>query len=647
MSNVDNMDSGGMDSEGIAIIGMTGRFPGAQDIQEFWKNLTAGVESISFFNDDEIKASGIDLASLQDGNYVKARGILKDIELFDAAFFGINPKDAEILDPQQRIFLECAWEALENAGYDPESYQGSIGVYAGMTNNSYYLANIHTRPELIELVGAAQVMMGNEKDYLATRVSYKLNLKGPSVNVYTACSTSLVAVCQAVQGLLSYQCDMALTGGISVTIPQNRGYLYRDEWIGSPDGHTRTFDAKGHGTVFSNGVGIVVLKRLADALADGDSIYAVIKGAALNNDGSAKVSYTAPSVDGQAEAIVMAHAMAGVSAETISYVEAHGTATVLGDPIEFAALTQAFRATTEDKGFCAIGSVKTNIGHLDAAAGMAGLIKTAMALKYRMLPPSLHFEKPNPEIDLVNSPFYVNTKLASWDTDKMPRRAGVSSFGVGGTNAHVVLEEGPLTEPSGPSRPWQLLLLSAKTDSALDAATANLAAHLRKNPQLPLADVAYTLQVGRRAFGRRRMLVCQDSNDAMSALVSADAKRLITASPSHTNPSVVFMFPGQGAQHINMALELYRFEPIFREQVDLCVEFLKPLLDLDLRTVLYPDEGTVEDAQLQLTHTFITQPALFTIEYALAKLWMAWGVQPKAMIGHSIGEYVAACLAGV
>lgn len=652
MVNIDindpDSDLGSMDREGIAIIGMTGRFPGAQNIEEFWQNLKDGVDSISFFTDAELKASGIDLAAPENSeSYVKARGVLKDIELFDAAFFGINPKEAEILDPQQRIFLEGAWEAVENAGYDPDTYAGSIGVYAGMCNNSYFLSNLQGHPELIEMVGAIQTMMGNEKDYLATRVSYKLNLKGPSVNIYTACSTSLVAVAQACQGLLSYQCDMALSGAITVTLPQLSGYVYRDDWICSPDGHTRTFDAQAHGTVFSNGMGIVVLKRLADALDDGDSIYAVIKGSALNNDGASKVSYTAPSVDGQTEVIVMAQALAGIEAESISYVEAHGTGTVLGDPIEFAALTQAFRASTDAKGFCAIGSVKTNIGHLDAAAGMAGLIKTTLALKHKSLPPSLHFEKPNPEIDLVNSPFYVNTKLAPWETDKLPRRAGVSCFGVGGTNSHVVLEEAPLTEASGPTRPWQLLLLSAKTSTALDTATANLTDYLGKNPQIPLADVAYTLQVGRKAFKHRRMLVCRDINDATAVLASNDSKRMFTSSSSHDDSSVVFMFPGQGAQHINMALELYRLESMFTEQVDLCAEFLKPLLGLDLRTVLYPAEGKADEAQQQLTQTFITQPALFTIEYALARLWMAWGVLPKAMIGHSIGEYVAACLSGV
>ena len=415
----------------------------------------------------------------------------------------------------------------------------------------------------------------------------------------------------------------------------------------SPDGHCRAFDARAQGTVIGNGVGIVVLKRLADAVADGDCIHAVIKGSAVNNDGNSKVGYTAPSVDGQAEVIAMALAAAGVDPETISYVEAHGTGTALGDPIEIAGLTQAFRAHSGKNGFCAVGSVKTNIGHTDAAAGVAGLIKTVLALEHKLLPASLHFDAPNPKIDLESSPFYVNAKLSPWEGSATPRRAGVSSFGIGGTNAHVVLEEAPAAEPPAPSRPWQLLLLSAKTSTALESATANLAEHLKRNSHSNLADVAFTLQVGRKGFNHRRMLVCRDQGDGLSALTSLDPKRVLTSVQEPGDRPVVFMFPGQGSQYINMASELYQTEPIFRQHLDRCSEFLKPHLGLDLCGVLYPTAECEEAAARQLNRTAIAQLALFVVDYALARLLMSWGIKPQAMIGHSIGEYVAACLAGV
>ncbi len=630
-------------SDGVAIIGMVGRFPGAANPDELWQNLCNGVESTTFFTDEELD-SGIDNILRKNPNYVKARGIVQDADCFDAAFFGVNPREAEIMDPQQRIFLEMAWAALENAGYNPESFGGLIGVYAGMGNNTYFANNVSTRPDLISRVGEFQVMVANEKDYLATRVSYKLNLTGPSVSVHTACSTSLVAICQAFQSLMSYQCDMALAGGISITVPQNSGYLYQEGAMLSGDGHCRPFDAQAQGTVFGNGVGVVVIKRLEDALEDKDQIYAVIRGVAINNDGSGKVSFAAPSVNGQAEAIAMAQTYANVHPETISYIEAHGTATPLGDPIEIEALTQAFRTKTEAKQFCAIGSIKSNFGHLVAAAGVTGLIKTALALKHKQIPPSLHFEKPNPAIDFANSPFYVNTKLSEWKAGITPRRAGVSSFGVGGTNAHVVLEEAPTAEPSGSSRPRQLLLLSSKTQSALDAATAALRIHLTQHPEINLADVAYTLQTGRKAFNYRRFVTCSDLADALSVMESLPPQQVATRHIELRDPAVIFMFPGQGTQYANMGLNLYQQESVFRESVDRCVEILQPLLGRDLREVLYPREG---EASELLRETFFTQPALFTIEYALAQLWISWGVHPQGMIGHSIGEFVAACLAGV
>ncbi|MEG4457204.1 beta-ketoacyl synthase N-terminal-like domain-containing protein [Microcoleus sp. N9_A1] len=642
MDNSETPDS----IEGIAIIGMAGRFPGAKNVDDFWQNLRDGVESISFFTEEELKSSGIDESVVRDPRYVKARAVLEDIELFDASFFGFNPREAEITDPQHRFFLESAWEALENAGYNSETYEGSIGVYAGAGSfNTYFLNNLYPNHQLRESVGDFQLAIANEKDFLSTRVSYKLNLKGPSVTVQTACSTSLVSICMACQNLLNYQCDMALAGGVSIGVNQKTGYFYKEGMILSPDGHCRAFDAKAQGTVSGSGVGIVVLKRLEEAIADGDYIHAVIKGCAINNDGAFKIGYTAPSIDGQAQAIADALAIAEIPPETVTYIEAHGTGTPLGDPIEIAALTQAFSLETQKKGFCAIGSAKTNIGHLDTAAGVTGLIKTVQALKHQLIPPSLHFEQANPKIDFANSPFYVNTQLSEWKAGKTPRRAGVSSFGIGGTNAHVVLEEAPSVEESGESRPSQLLVLSAKTSSALDSATANLSNHLKQHPDENLADVAYTLQVGRRAFSHRRIVVCNDIEEGITALDTLDPKRVFTNLQESKNRPVVFMFSGQGSQYINMSLELYQVEPTFREQIDICSEILKPHLGIDLRHVLYPSES--EAATNQLKQTAITQPTLFAIEYALAKLWMSWGVQPKAMIGHSIGEYVAACLAGV
>ncbi len=634
----------------IAIIGIAGRFPGAKNVDEFWQNLQNGVESISFFTDEELLAYGLDAATLHNPKFVKARAVLEDVELFDAAFFGFNPREAEITDPQHRLFLECAYTALEDAGYDSENYQGSIGVYAG-ASLSRYLLNIILNEDIIGSIDNHQLAIAGDKDYLTTRVSYKLNLEGPSFTVQTACSTSLVAVHLATQSLLNGECDIALAGGVSISASRKAGYLYKEGGIGSPDGHCRAFDAQAQGTVGGEGVGIVVLKRLEDALADGDTIHALIKGSAINNDGSLKVSYTAPRIDGQAKVIRTAQVLADVEPETITYIEAHGTGTTLGDPIEIAALTQAFRASTEKKGFCAIGSVKTNIGHLDAAAGVTGLIKTVLALKHQQIPPSLHFQEPSPQIDFANSPFYVNTKLAQWKTNGIPRRAGVSSFGIGGTNAHVILEEAPVEgqggrEAEGQGRKYYLLVLSAKTESALETATANLANHLKQHPHLNLGDVAHTLGVGRRAFEHRRMVVCQDMNDAVDVLSPLDSQRVFTQYQQPANRPVVFMFSGQGTQYVNMGRELYQSEPTFTLAIDRCCELLKPHLGFDLRHILYPEAETAKVTE-QLQQTSVAQPALFIIEYALAQLWMAWGVHPKAMIGHSIGEYVAATLAGV
>ncbi|MBD2528169.1 aminotransferase class III-fold pyridoxal phosphate-dependent enzyme [Nostoc flagelliforme FACHB-838] len=632
--------------DGVAIIGMVGRFPGAGNVDEFWRNLCEGSESTTFFQDEELDPS-IDPNLCKDPSYVKARGIISGGETFDAAFFGVNPLEAVVMDPQARVFLELVYEALENAGYESESFEGLIGLYAGCGQNTYFANHISGRMEIVDRIGEFQTMLANEKDFLTTRAAYKLNLKGPAVSVNTACSTSLVAVIQACQALTSYQCDLALSGGVSMTTPQNSGYMAQEGSMLSGDGHCRPFDANAQGTMFNNGAGVVVLKRLEDALNDGDRIYAVIRGSGINNDGADKVSFTAPSVDGQAEAIAMAQADANFHPESISYIEAHGTATPLGDPIEIEALTQAFRVHTDAKQFCAIGSLKSNVGHLVAAAGVAGLIKTALALYYKKIPPSLNFEAPNPKIDFANSPFYVNTKLAEWTEGETPRRAGVSSFGVGGTNAHIVLEEAPQIQGSGSSRPQQLLLLSAKTSTALEAATANLQQHLQYNGEINLADVAYTLQRGRKAFNYRRSIVCHDITDAIAALQSLDPNQVNTRHTEIRNPAVVFMFPGQGSQYVNMGLNLYNREPVFQEVVDECAEILKPWLGKDLREIMYPAPSDCETAAISLRQTCFTQPALFVIEYALAKLWQSWGVKPQAMIGHSIGEFVAACIAGV
>ncbi|MBD2410517.1 polyketide synthase [Nostoc calcicola FACHB-389] len=630
----------------IAIIGMSGCFPEAPNIEQFWQNLRDGVESIHRFNDQELKDLGVDAALLNDPNYVKAEGRVEGIDLFDASFFDFSPREAEVMEPSLRFFLEYSWKALEDAGYSSQIYKKPIGVYAGTSFGSYLL-NIYSNYDLIASVGDKQIEKATSPDYVTTLVSYKLNLQGPSYAVQTTCSSSLVAVHLACQSLLSGECDIALAGGVSISTAD--GYLYQEGGIESPDGHCRAFDAKAAGTVKGRGLGLVVLKRLEEAIADGDCIHAIIKGSAINNDGSDKVSYTAPSVNGQAKVIRAAQVMAEVEPDTISYIEAHGTGTSLGDPVEIAALTQAFRTKTQKKGFCAIGSVKTNIGHLDSTAGVAGLIKTVLALKHKQIPPSLNFEKPSPQIDFANSPFYVNNQLSEWKTNGIPRRAGVSSFGFGGTNAHVILEEAPIQRGSRGAgeqgKKYQLLLLSAKTNTALETATQNLVNHLQKHRDLNLADVAHTLQVGRWAFNHRRMVVCQNQEDAISAL--QDPQRTFTYYQEPCNRSVVFMFSGQGSQYVNMGRELYENESLFREQVDYSCELLKPHLEIDLRTLLYPSEEKIPEATEKLQQTAITQPALFVIEYAMTKLWMSWGVRPEAMIGHSIGEYVAATIAGV
>jgi len=636
--------------DGVAIIGLAGRFPGARNVDEFWKNLVDGRETLSFFSDGELEpANAEEMAARRQPSYVRSRGILADVEMFDAGFFGIPPSEAEILDPQQRVFMETAWEALETAGHVPRSFDGPIGVFAGMSNNSYFVQNLLARQDVTDVVGWLTTMMGNEKDYLATRVSYKLDLRGPALNIQTACSTSLVAVAAAVQSLLNYQCDLALAGGVSITLPQHRGYLYQEGAITSPDGHCRTFDQSAAGTVFSNGVGIVTLRRLRDALDDGDTIYAVIKGAGMNNDGASKVSFTAPSVDGHAGVIALAQALAGIDPQTITYVEAHGTATPLGDPVEIAGLTQAFRAGgASATGYCAIGSVKSNVGHLDAAAGVGGLIKTALALHHKVIPPSLHFSAPNPQLDLAGSPFAVVTALQHWQRPEgWPRRAGVSSFGVGGTNAHLVLEEAPPAPAATAEDDEQLIILSARSAAALDTATARLRDHLVNHPAVALADVAFTLAAGRRRFSHRRAVLARGIDEAIARLGALDPDRTVAGCSTVEDATVAFLFPGQGAQSVGMGRGLYEGDPAFRADVDECSAVLRPHLGFDLRDVLYPKAGGEAAAQRRLAETAVTQPALFVIDYALAMTWRRLGIEPDGMIGHSVGEFVAACVGGI
>jgi acyl transferase domain-containing protein len=623
----------------IAIIGMAGRFPGAADLDEFWRNVRDGVEALTNFSDDELDAAGVPAALRADPNYVRKGTVLQGADEFDAAFFGLSPREAQVLDPQHRIFLECAWEALEHAGYGGVGSRQAVGVYAGAGMNTYLLTQVMRDPALAEAVGGYQLMLGNDKDFLCTRVSYKLDLRGPSMAIQTACSTSLVAVEIACRALQSGECDMALAGGVSVMFPQRAGYLYQEGMILSPDGHCRPFDAEARGTRAGAGAGIVVLKRLAAALADGDTVHAVISGIAVNNDGAGKAGYTAPSVDGQVEVIAMAQAMARVEARNVSYVEAHGTATPLGDPIEIAALTQVFRASTPDVGFCRLGSLKANLGHLDAAAGVAGLIKTVLALRHQTLPPLLNYRTANPQLNLERSPFLASSESAVWP-DEGGRVAGVSSFGIGGTNAHAVVQEAPALPTSRRSRNVHLLVLSAKTATALDNSTARLAAHLREHPAQCLDDVAWTLQAGRQSFSYRRAVVVGDATEAVGALTN----HRVGLSSMHEGGErpVAFLFSGQGSQHPGMGAELYRQEPVYRDLVDRCAALLETRLGLDLRKPMLGD-----GAGTGIHETQLAQPALFVTELALATLWMSRGVKPSAMLGHSIGEYVAAHLAGV
>lgn len=648
-------------STDIAVIGMSCRFPGANDLETFWRNLAEGVESVTFFDEQDITGTGIKPSVVRHPDYVKASPLLSDVEGFDAGFFGYTARDAELMDPQHRLFLECAWEAFENAGYDPIAYEGVAGVYAGASMNTYLLNNVYPNRDTLDIqddldvatldsMGGFLLMVANDKDYLTTRVSYKLNLTGPSVNVQTACSTGLVTIHMACQSLLNGEADLFLSGGAAVQVPQHSGHLFQTGMIVSPDGHCRSFDAEAKGTVFGSGVGAVLLKRLDDAIRDGDHIYAVVKGSAVNNDGGVKVGYMAPSSEGQAAVAAEAIAMSGVAPDTIGFVEAHGTGTEMGDPIEVNALTQAFRAQTEAKGFCALGSVKTNVGHLQITSGTVGFIKTVLALQHKLIPPTLHFNKPNPAIDFENSPFYVNTRLTPWKTSGTPLRAGVNSLGIGGANAHVILEEAPLATPisNDLERPQHLLTLTARTEPALLELAGRYADFFTNNPHAPLADVCFTANTGRRPFEHRLAVPAESASQLREDLQNAAAgqhpgKVIRGQMSSQGRPKIAFLFTGQGSQYPGMGRQLYDSQPVFRQQLDRCAEILQPMLDRPLLEVLYPADGN----PAKLDETAYAQPALFALEYALAELWKSWGIEPAIVIGHSLGEYVAACIAGV
>lgn len=632
-------------NDDIAVIGMAVKFPGANNIAEFWENLCEGKESITFFSDEQL--SEVPAVLRNDPSYIKARGIIENADCFDAAFFGLNPNIAKSADPQQRVFLEVTWNALEHSGYSPDRYKKTIGVFAGMGNNTYFQHNVLSNKEIIERIGSFLNMTWNEKDYIATRVAYEFNLKGPALSIHTGCSTSLVAITLACESLWNKSCDMALAGGAAITSPINSGQLYEEGAIYSNDGHTRAFDKDAKGTVFSDGVGVVILKRLSDAMADGDTIYATVKGAALNNDGKSKGSFTAPSIEGQSAAITAAQAKAGIKADSISYIEAHGTATPLGDPIEVEGLTKAFRYSTDKNQFCALGSVKTNLGHLTAAAGVAGFIKTVLCLHNKTLVPHLFYNEANPAIDFKSSPFYVNTSLKAWENNHQILRAGVSSFGVGGTNAHVILEEAPITEKGSASRPKQLMLLSAKSQTALDRNKALLSQNISTISAEHIPDLSYTLQTGRTSMPFRHFQVINgvdvlsnQDGDITNNLFQGNAQ--LKANPT----GIVFLFPGQGSQYVGMGKTLYNDELVYRQAVDACATILNPLMGIDIREILFTDENDEKAVEL-ITQTRYTQPSLFVTGYALAKLWMSWGIIPSALIGHSIGEFVAATISGV
>ncbi len=631
----------------IAIIGMAARLPGANSLHQFWLNLRDGVDSVQTFEPEEVQSSSLRPLDVLDPGYVRAGGILDGIDLFDAPFFGFSPREAEISDPQHRLFMECVWEALESAGYDSFQYNGLIGIYASAGTSAYLTNNLLFNSEILKYQDPFQLRFANAPDFLATRVAFALNLKGPAVSVQTACSSSLVAVHLAAQSLLQRECDMAMAGGASVHVPERAGYISKPGGIVSSDGKTRTFDIDAEGTIFTPGVGVIVLKRLADALAEGDTIRAVLKGTAVNNDGASKSGYTAPSAEGQAEVLRRSLFEAGISPETISYIEAHGTATATGDPIEVDALTRVFGKTAKRKPYCALGSVKTNIGHTNVTSGVVGLIKVVLSMEHQAIPPTLNFTHLNPAIDITDSPFYINTKLSPWLVDGYPRRAGVASFGIGGTNAYTILEEAPAQKPTSPGKGKQLFILSAKTDTALKAASEIWADWLARNRDVNLADVCHTLQVGRKGMRNRQAILSGSSGEVIDILRGVYPERILSGRAAKQDRPVVFMFPGLGSEHVNMAREIYQNETVFRETFNRCCDQVIAESGFDLREVVFPSSGDKHAAAVKLKRPLLSYPANFITSYSLARLWIGWGVCPKAVLGYSSGEIAAACVTGV
>jgi len=625
----------------IAIIGMSGRFPGAETVEEFWENIKAGKESVDFFSDEELIENGEDPNLVKDPMYVKANAYLKNKEYFDSTFFEYRPDEALLMDPQMRIFHECVWEAMEDAGCIPENFDGKIGVFAGAANNTNWViySELLNQRGLVDTFTASKL---NDSRYLASRISYKFNLKGPAVFIDTACSTSLVAIEQACKSLILGDCRVAISGGVTITNKSKQGYIYQEGMILSSDGHCRAFDEKASGTMGSEGAAVLVLKMLKHAIADGDHIYSIIRGSGINNDGSSKVGFTAPSVDGQSEAILMAHKWAKIDATSISYIETHGTGTKMGDPIEIEGLKRVFGNSVEK--YCGIGSLKTNVGHLDMAAGAASVIKTSMALKNRLMPPSINFNSLNSSIDFVDTPFYINTELKEWNDSSKLLRAGVSAFGIGGTNAHIILEEGPDQEPTLEGRKYKLLTFSAKNKQSLDRNIQKFIAYFDQDKKENLSDIAYTLQTGRTHFPFRKTVVV-DSDTTTLVQLRDSLLETVKYPVDDQDNSIVFMFSGQGSQYLNMCKDLYGEELLFRETMDTCFSIMKACTGKDLKQILFPVEGTNDPIQINRTEN--TQPLLFSIEYSLAKLLEDWGISPSVMLGHSIGEYVAACLSGI
>ncbi|MBL1083589.1 type I polyketide synthase [Streptomyces actinomycinicus] len=630
--------------EPIAVVGLAGRLPGAPTIEAFWRNQRDGVESVSRFSTQQLTEAGWPKEMVEHRDYVPAAAVIEDADHFDAEFFGYTEEQARISDPQQRIFAECVWHALEDTGHDPSRFDGAVGVYAGCFANKYLPLNLLANARFRGSLSAFSARPYNDKDFLATRAAYLCDLRGPAMTVQSACSTSLVAIHLACQALLSRECDMALAGGVALPVPLIGGYPVVAGGIFARDGHCRPFDAASSGTVPGYGVTVVALRRLSDALADNDHIRALVLGSAVNNDGSAKFGFNAPSMQAQAEVIATAQAVAGVEPESIGYIEAHGTGTPLGDPIELAGLTKAFNTT--ERGFCAIGSTKANIGHLDAAAGAAGFARAVLALEHGEIPPSINFDAPNPALLLDRTPFYVPTTARPWPRGATPRRAGVSAFAVGGTNAHLVLQEAPAPRAAEPhARDRQLLVLSARNGKALADAARNLADRLDRQDDLDLADVAHTLQVGRREFPLRRHLVCRDRAEATAALRALAQPGTVDTADDVKARQVVFMFPGSASHRPDAATAVYRSEPVFAQEVDRCAELARPLLGHDLRALLFP--SIWDGPQTGHDDPRGVPTAAFSLQWALARLWQSWGVHPAAMIGEGDGEYVAACLAGV